>query len=103
MSPFIPVRPHSKEDTKKILIECTSLALKEVSTEEVNSLITEKDDILVIYELLLYDYVYLNHSINCEDFKAIVSKHGIVKDDPEVSTHFEHLANKLFELNSKFK
>ncbi len=101
-SPFIASRPLSKDEAKKILIECTTQALKEVQMEELSSLIHEKDDILVIYELLVLDYVNINHSINCEDFKAIVSKHDLLTEDKESIEHIQEIANVLYELNSKF-
>jgi hypothetical protein len=65
------------------------------------SLIKDKDDILVIYELLVLDFVYINHSINCEDFKAIVVKHDLLIDDEESIAHIQEIANVLYELYSK--
>jgi hypothetical protein len=101
-SPFSASRALSCDEAKKILIECTSQALKEVQSEELSSLISEKDDILVIYELLVLDFVYINHTINSEEFKAIVSKHDLLTSDEESIEHIREMANVLYELNSKF-
>lgn len=65
-------------------------------------MITDKDDITVIYESLVLDYVYINHSINCEDFKALVVKHDLLVNDEESISHIEATANTLYELLQKF-
>lgn len=101
-SPFVASRPLCEADAKNILLECTKLALKEVQNEELLDLIKEKDDILVIYELLVLDFVNINHSMNCEDFKAIVSKYDLLTKDKESIEHIQNIANDLYELNSKF-
>jgi len=64
-----------------VISESCSEALTLVESEPLLSLIKDKDDILVIYELVMMDLAYLNHQINLEELKALASKHDILDSD----------------------
>ena len=83
------------------MIECSSGALEEVESEEVRSLIKDKDDILVVFESIMFDKIMLTHHINCEEFKALTSRYHLAEDE-EIKRHIEGVAGKLFEINSKY-
>lgn len=61
-------------------------------------LIKEKDDILVVYELLVFDLAMVHKDINCEEFKALAQKYE-AGNDPAIVKHISNIAEKLNELN----
>ena len=54
-------------------------------------MIKEKDDILVVYELLIIDLAMVHKDINVEEFKALAQKYN-VSSDAAIVKHISSIA-----------
>jgi len=50
---------------------------------------------------LVGDYALLDHQVHGEEFKALISKHGLLSDS-KVKAHMDNFILKLHELNERF-
>ena len=72
-----------------------------VQTPEVLAQISQRDEILLIFDALLVDFAYIHHSVHSEEFRATVTKFDITSE-PSLQSHINAIVTKLFELNSQY-
>ena len=66
------------------------------------SQISQKDEILLVFDALLVDYAYIHYTLHSEEFRATVTKFNLTKD-PSLQDHLNAIVDKLFELNSRYE
>ncbi|CDW72289.1 UNKNOWN [Stylonychia lemnae] len=101
-SPFKAQRGFGKQETINMLIQITNKALQKVQEKEVLECILEKDEIIFIYDALVGDYAQLDYQVHAEEFKALISKHQLLKDS-QVIAQIDKFVQKLHELNEKYE
>ena len=73
-SPFTSQRVMTESNAHEIFLSASNKALDTVQKQEVLDQITEKDEILLIFDALLVDYAFINDNLHSEELKATVSK-----------------------------
>ena len=79
-SPFVAESKISKSKVIEILKNSSTLALQKVSEESVISSLEDKDEVLIIFDILLVDFVFKNYGIHIEEFKALITSWNLLED-----------------------
>jgi len=56
-----------------------------------------QDDLLIYFDNMVADYVWLKYNINTEEFKAVVSKYALIKSE-EVRGLYEQIVETVVKL-----
>ena len=99
-SPFKSQRAFSRERAIEIFKACSNYALDKVQEQSVIDQLTDKDEVLIIFDTLLVDYAMIHFGINCEEFKATVSKYDLL-NDRELKPQVTAIVDKISELHEK--
>ena len=101
-SPFVSQRAFPEDKARSIFLEASDQALITVQKQEVLDQISEKDEILLIFDALLVDYAFIAENVHSEELKATVSKFDLATQ-PSLQIHIDAIVDKLYELNSQYE
>ena len=54
----------------------------------------ESDFLLILFDSLFMDYTLINNKIDCEDFKAAISYHDLLKDK-EINDQVDKIVKQI--------
>jgi len=60
--------------------------------------LTEEDECVIVFDAFVCDIAQRDHGVDCEDFKALIRKHGLVTSD-SLKSHFSGIVDKLWQIN----
>lgn len=102
LSPFISSQDISKDRAIEIFTKSVRLALEKLKAQEIADEVVSHDDVLIFFDNLLVDYVKLHFEVNCEEFKATVSKYDLL-NDAAVKTTVDVMIDTIIKLSPNFE
>ncbi len=79
-SPFKSQRAFTKAKAIEIFKNASNLAINKISEPALIKLVSDKDEALIIFDILLTDYAFLHEGISSEEFKATITKNDLTRE-----------------------
>lgn len=102
LSPFVTLEGITKDRIVEIFTKSARLALEKLRASEISDEVVSHDDVLIFFDNLLIDYVKLHFGVNCEEFKATVSKYDLL-NDPSVKATVDEIIETIISLSPNFE
>jgi hypothetical protein len=64
--------------------------------------LADKDEILVIFDYLLVDYVYLKYKLHSEEFKALFTHYDLM-NDTVARKHIDNIVERIYQIHVKIE
>lgn len=101
LSPFKSLRAFSRERAIEIFRDVSKQALAKLKDQEIIDSVMSHDDVLIFFDNLVVDYARINYDINCEEFKASISKYDLL-NDKELKDLLSEILDTVISISPNF-